>query len=1140
MNVDAPKIDPRAAPDVVARLVTLLQQYTTDASYAFPSWKEFDPASLAPLGRSAALVGIFARITEMLIERLNQVPQKNFLAFLDLLGASRQPPQPARVPLTFLLAAGSAVDAQVPPGTQVAAPPGSGEKVPVIFETERPLVVTAAQLTSLLTLDPDQDSYADRGDRLGTPSAFTVFQGDRVLEHILYLGDVRLLGYTQIDALSVQLTLTSPYGADSRALQWERWDGAQWQALAPTSDGTNNLTQSGTIVFGSIQPLPEGVVDSLSSRWLRCRLLTPITPSPAAAAGMVRESELPMISGIVVSTHLLRDIAHGIAPDLGFLNAAPLDLSKEFFPFGDKPKLYDVLYLASSEAFSKDRVTNTASQSASVQLDIVLANPSSATDAGSVLPSADLVLVWESWNGTQWQEVGRGGPGGTVSGSPDFADGTSGLSQSGTVTLRLPGSVADTAVNGQDSYWLRVRLIKGDYGKDATYTLVDPSDATKGYLLTPASFRPPVITSIRIGYELTPQHPPQFCLAYNQLSFTDCTAAAAGADGPFAPFSAAPDAQNPGLYLGFTLPAGRAFPNTTLSLYNGATEVTYGERAVPIAPEISTAVGAAGTTATHAFTITNASAQSQIFDIALLGYRWLATAVASVNVAAGATYDFAVAVDVPDIAQPGDGDSGFVRLSARGDSGTIYSAVFVTTLEVASSAEPPSVAWSYWNGAQWFKLAVQDDSENFTRSGLLQFLAPSDIVHRELFGRDAYWLRAEWDKGAYAVPPRLDRVLLNTTLALQTTTVVDEILGSSSGTAQQQFQSTRSPVLAGQQLEVRETELPSGEEQAAIRQEEGDDAIDVVLDAAGQPREIWVRWHEVPDFYGSGPRDRHYVIDHLTGELRFGDGANGLVPPRGTGNLRLARYQTGGGSRGNRAAGAVAQLKTTVPYVEKASNPEAAAGGAEAETTDALLERMPRTLRHRDRAVTTEDYEDLALLATPEVARSLCVPLCDLSADPLGAVAVPGTVSVIVVPRGDEAKPLPTMELLARVEDFLIARAVATATPAIVGPLYLRVDVRAEIAVSSPDGASAVESAVRARLDAFLHPLTGGLDGSGWDFGRAPHRSDLFALLESVPGVDHVRYLLISEVEDQPGVRGTGRFLVFSGEHQISLVFEED
>ena len=163
-------------------------------------------------GVSGALIGIFARFAEVIIQRLNQAPQKNFLAFLDLLGAALLPPQPARVPLTFSLAAGSAVDGLVPAGTQVAAPPAEGEKEPVIFETERELTVTAAQLTALFVRDPEQDTYADNSEILAAPSATAarVFQGNRRIEHILYIGDSQLLGFPGIERLRLSFTIEPP------------------------------------------------------------------------------------------------------------------------------------------------------------------------------------------------------------------------------------------------------------------------------------------------------------------------------------------------------------------------------------------------------------------------------------------------------------------------------------------------------------------------------------------------------------------------------------------------------------------------------------------------------------------------------------------------------------------------------------------------------------------------------------------------------------------------------------------------------------------------------------------------------------------------------------------------------------------
>ena len=89
----------------------------------------------------------------------------------------------------------------------------------------------------------------------------------------------------------------------------------------------------------------------------------------------------------------------------------------------------------------------------------------------------------------------------------------------------------------------------------------------------------------------------------------------------------------------------------------------------------------------------------------------------------------------------------------------------------------------------------------------------------------------------------------------------------------------------------------------------------MTLDAAGQPDEIWVRWHAVPDFYDSGPRNRHYTADALTGEIRFGDGATGMIPPQGQNNIRIT-YRTGGGEEGNLDTGTIVELKSGVPYLD--------------------------------------------------------------------------------------------------------------------------------------------------------------------------------------------------------------------------------
>jgi hypothetical protein len=196
-------------------------------------------------------------------------------------------------------------------------------------------------------------------------------------------------------------------------------------------------------------------------------------------------------------------------------------------------------------------------------------------------------------------------------------------------------------------------------------------------------------------------------------------------------------------------------------------------------------------------------------------------------------------------------------------------------------------------------------------------------------------------------------------------------------------------------------------------------------------------------------------------------------------------------------------------------------------------------LRHRHRAVTPEDYEDLVHLAASDVARVLCVPNRDLGADPFDDIPpVLGNVSVIVVPDTTDAKPQPSVELIRRVEKFISASCPVTAAVQVVGPFYLQVNVQAEVGLVSLDGAGTAALNIQNALAAFLHPLTGGLDGQGWKFGREPHRSDIYSVIEAIPEVDHIRALTIESVEDFSGTRKTGRFLVYSGVHDVKLVFE--
>jgi hypothetical protein len=435
------------------------------------------------------------------------------------------------------------------------------------------------------------------------------------------------------------------------------------------------------------------------------------------------------------------------------------------------------------------------------------------------------------------------------------------------------------------------------------------------------------------------------------------------------------------------------------------------------------------------------------------------------------------------------------------------------SVESSNATDMERIAWQYWDGSSWITFNVADKTGGFSYSGRVTFIVPEGAQASHEFGLRRYWLRVPWQGNLKENTAPLRLALANTTDASQAITFWNEILGSSSGAPKQTFVTARRPILEGEVLEVKEP--PKS--------------------LAGVTREAWVEWINVPDFYASGPLDPHYVLDRMTGEVKFGDGIHGAIPVAGSSNLRLTRYRTGGGTAGNKGYDTIIQLKTTVPYVRAVTNVEGASGGADAETLSNMLERAPRSLRHQSRAVTVEDYEDLALLASPEVVRARCIPLKHLLLDPDAAHMRPGVVSILIVARSDVKKPLPSQELLARVRANLEQHQSATVELVVVSPEFVELDVSVEIGIATLDGMSELEAAVRTRLTEFMHPLHGGFDRKGWDFGRQPHRSDLMSLVSSMPGVHHLRNLRVLQREERSGAAQTNHFVACPGEVHLTF-----
>ena len=116
MPLTLPKVDDRTYNDILRETMARIPVHT-------PEWTNHNDSD-----PGITLLQLAAYLQEMIIWRLNRVPQKNYQKFLQLVGLSLLPAAPAHADLTFTLSKG-AVSAAIPTGTQVAVGGGSGQNI---------------------------------------------------------------------------------------------------------------------------------------------------------------------------------------------------------------------------------------------------------------------------------------------------------------------------------------------------------------------------------------------------------------------------------------------------------------------------------------------------------------------------------------------------------------------------------------------------------------------------------------------------------------------------------------------------------------------------------------------------------------------------------------------------------------------------------------------------------------------------------------------------------------------------------------------------------------------------------------------------------------------------------------------------
>lgn len=300
MPLPTPKLDDRHFQDIVDQAKLLIPHYCRE-------WTDHNVSD-----PGVTLIELFAWMTDMLLYRVNQVPDKNYIKFLELLGIALEEPRAATVPVTFYLSAAQPTTVTIPQDTEVATVRTETESA-IIFTTEQPLAIHPPVLIDSFTRNASQqDAWARHNlsqsgaqekrvyifpSRPGARDAFVLAFENDLSNHVL--------------ALVVNCEVAGGAGVDPTKppLIWQVWQGgaARWADCELEYDGTGGFNIPGEIIL-HLPSMTRTEFQGLNAYWLRCCLTDEQVwdqPGSYKISPVVRQLQVEARGGTVRARHAI-------------------------------------------------------------------------------------------------------------------------------------------------------------------------------------------------------------------------------------------------------------------------------------------------------------------------------------------------------------------------------------------------------------------------------------------------------------------------------------------------------------------------------------------------------------------------------------------------------------------------------------------------------------------------------------------------------------------------------------------------------------------------------------------------------------------------------------------------------------------
>jgi Baseplate J-like protein len=852
-----PLLDSRLAAQIVAALQERRPGFV-------PEWR---PGEKGP---DAAILQVFARYLQAILQRLNQVPDKHKLAFLDLLGLDLIPAQAARVAMVFRLAE-KAPDSRLPAGTRVAAPPPPERSEQIIFETERTTGLAAAKLTEVVSLWPGRDQYLDHSAAFIAGAPFQLFKKSQLQDtpHVLYLAHNTLLALAGKSNVDVKFELTTP-SDEPLTIFWEYWEGQVWRGFlnsrpacleeAARFDGTGGLTASGTVhLQADCAEAAKTTIHGIEAFWIRGRLTEPLPPE----SGKI----LPEVESIKLQTVIARPpecartdqfgvTFDSLAPGTQYGASAGHVSGDVIFTENSIPvSVVAVPSFAGGETFNECHVEPATSQFGAGHL-MSIENIGLKFDVAALGGVVDLVsFEFEDRGGAEFMAV-NGEPIARTDFNTGVTEVAPGVKLSITITSPvnerpvtgvgvLTGPVETLILGGQEfalDNLLVQRTLHNGFLPDQAFAGANVLDVTKTFF--PFGEQPRPGNAFYFSSEELFSKPK----ARAQLMIQSASTPEQRLN--IQPGSNATSKKEPlahtvvweywngqkwaGLTLQPTLSPGYQpdFDDSDVFRFDvpedmAPTKVN-DQEARWVRARLQS--GGYGFTAKVAWSDNQTQTPNEFTYVVpqapaladfRLCYAWIYGPFHPEHVFA--YNDFQFEDRTAEALWPGQTFQPFKPV--RDATPALYLGfdrqlpvdrinVYCDIVEQRGETLGPTLLWQYWDGLTWEDLSVEDETRYLRVPGLVSFIAPEESQSLARFGTPRHWLRARLKEDGPPGEPTFHGIFPNAVWAVQRQTITDEALGASPGQSNQVFGFRLFPILGGdrgdwqERIEVRELNGP--------------------------------------------------------------------------------------------------------------------------------------------------------------------------------------------------------------------------------------------------------------------------------------------------------------------------------------------